>query len=71
MRIGSVSHSLLMLIACGTASLILAAGPARSAPCAQTDLVEFEKMTWEEVKCGQDDGAHLHRRCRATRPPER
>jgi creatinine amidohydrolase len=51
MRIGSVSHSLLMLIACGTASLILAAGPARAAPCAQTDLVEFEKMTWVEVKC--------------------
>ena len=51
MRIGSVSHSLLMLIACGTASLILAAGPARAAPCAETDLVEFEKMTWVEVKC--------------------
>jgi len=51
MRIGSISHSLLRLIACGTASLILAARPARSAPCAQTDLVEFEKMTWEEVKC--------------------
>jgi creatinine amidohydrolase len=50
MRIGSVSHSLLMLIACGTASLILAAG-TRAAPCAQTDLVEFEKMTWVEVKC--------------------
>src|ERR1041385_6667092 len=40
-----------MLIGCGTASLILAAGPARAAPCAQTDLVEFEKMTWVEVKC--------------------
>src|ERR1700756_1293353 len=51
LRIGSVSHSLLMLIACGTASLVLAAGPARAAPCAQTDLVEFEKMTWVEVKC--------------------
>src|SRR6266566_4086004 len=50
MRIGSVSHSLLMLIAGGTASLILAAGPARAAPRAQADLVEFEKMTWVEVK---------------------
>ena len=35
-----------MLIAGGTASLILAAGSAR----AQADLVEFEKMTWVEVK---------------------
>jgi hypothetical protein len=50
MRIGSVSHSLLMLIAGGTASLILAAGSARAEPRAQTDLVEFEKMTWVEVK---------------------
>jgi creatinine amidohydrolase len=50
MRIGSVSHSLLMLIAGGTASLILAAGSARTAPRAQADLVEFEKMTWVEVK---------------------
>src|SRR2546422_9724648 len=50
MRTGSVSHSLLMLIAGGTASLILAAGSARAAPRAQTDLVEFEKMTWVEVK---------------------
>ena len=50
MRIGSVSHSLLMLILGGMASLILAVGPARAAPCAQTDLVEFEKMTWVEVK---------------------
>jgi creatinine amidohydrolase len=52
MRIGSVSLSLLMLIAGGTASLILilAAGSARAAPRAQTDLVEFEKMTWVEVK---------------------
>ena len=49
-RIGSVSNSLLMLIAGGTASLMLAAGPARAAPCAQTDLVEFEKMTWVEVR---------------------
>jgi len=38
-----------MLIAGGTASLILAAGSARAAPRAQTDLVEFEKMTWVEV----------------------
>src|SRR6266550_5386803 len=51
MRIGSVSHSLLKLIAGGTASLILAAGSARAAPRAQADLVEFEKMTWVEVKC--------------------
>ena len=50
MRIGSVSKSLLMLIAGGTASLMLAARPACAAPCAQTDLVEFEKMTWVEVK---------------------
>src|SRR5256885_4990860 len=50
MRMGSVSHSLLMLIAGGTASLIPAAGSARAAPRAQTDLVEFEKMTWVEVK---------------------
>ena len=50
MRIGSVSHSLLMLIAGGTASLILAAGSACAAPRAQADLVEFEKMTWVEVK---------------------
>src|SRR6476661_4246536 len=52
MRIGSGSHSLLMLIAGGTASLILAAGSAR----AQADLVEFEKMTWVEVKSAQAAG---------------
>src|SRR5246127_2039299 len=51
MRLGSVSRSLLMLIAGGMACLILAAGPVYAAPCAQTDLVEFEKMTWVEVKC--------------------
>ncbi|MGI9102568.1 MAG: creatininase family protein [Terriglobales bacterium] len=51
MGIGSVSYSLLRLIVGGTASLILAAGPARAVPCAQTNLVEFEKMTWVEVKC--------------------
>ena len=50
MRIGSVSHSSLMLIAGGTVSLILVAGSARAAPRAQADLVEFEKMTWVEVK---------------------
>ena len=50
MLIGSVSHSLLMLIAGGTASLVLAAGSACAAPRAQADLVEFEKMTWVEVK---------------------
>src|SRR5438876_12254668 len=46
MCMGSVSHFLLMLIAGGTASLILAAGSACAAPHAQTDPVEFEKMTW-------------------------
>jgi len=51
MRIGSTSHSLRMSIAGGTAFLILAARPVCAAPCAQTDLVEFEKMTWVEVKC--------------------
>lgn len=51
MRVGSVSKSLLMLIAGGTASLVLVARPACAAACAQTDLVEFEKMTWVEVKC--------------------
>src|SRR5437016_7230165 len=51
MRMGSVSNSLLMWIAGGTASLMLTAAPACAAPCAQTDLVEFEKMTWVEVKC--------------------
>ena len=50
MVINSVSHSLLMLIAGGTGSLILAAGSACAAPPAQADLVEFEKMTWVEVK---------------------
>lgn len=56
MRVASVSL-LLMSIACGAASLILTAGPARAAesaqatPCPQTDQVEFEKMTWVEVKC--------------------
>src|SRR5437868_13344290 len=50
MVIDSVSHSLLMLIAGGTASLVLAAGSACAAPRAQADLVEFEKMTWVEVK---------------------
>src|SRR5438034_10853354 len=50
MLIGSASHSLLMLIAGGTASLILAAGSACATAPAQADLVEFEKMTWVEVK---------------------
>jgi len=43
-------------------------------PCAQTNLVEFEKMTWVEVKCeiaGQDDGAHLHRRVEERGPRTR
>ena len=51
MRMGSASYSLLLLIAGGAASLILVARPAYAAPCAQTNLVEFEKMTWMEVKC--------------------
>src|SRR5262249_11633271 len=51
MRIGSASSSLLMSIAGGTASLMMNAAPACAAPCAQTELVEFEKMTWVEVKC--------------------
>src|SRR5690349_7769207 len=57
MRVLSVSLVLLMSIACGAASLILTAGSARAAdvaqaaPCPQTDQVEFEKMTWVEVKC--------------------
>src|SRR6266478_6469434 len=55
-RIGSVSHSLLMLIAGGAATLILAAGSARAAPRAQADLVEFEKMTWVEVKAALSAG---------------
>src|SRR5260370_22384479 len=50
MRMGSVSEPLVMLIAGGTAALIVAAGSARTAPRAQADLVEFEKMTWVEVK---------------------
>src|SRR5689334_12681500 len=56
MRIRSVSHSLLMLIAGGTVSLILVAGSARAAPRAQADLVEFEKMTWVEVKAALTAG---------------
>src|SRR4051794_41341312 len=49
MLIASVSHSLLMF-AGGTASIIIAAGSASATPPAQADLVEFEKMTWVEVK---------------------
>ena len=57
MRVSSVLKSLLISIACGAASLILTAGSAHAAqaaqatPCPQTDQVEFEKMTWVEVKC--------------------
>ena len=56
MRVGSVSHFLLMSIAYGAASLILpasaqAAESAQAMPCPKTDQVEFEKMTWVEVKC--------------------
>src|SRR4029078_11100470 len=47
----------LMLIAGGVGPLILAAGSAhppesaQATPCPVTDQVEFEKMTWVEVKC--------------------
>jgi creatinine amidohydrolase len=57
MRVSSVSRLLLMSIAFGAASPTLAAGsahaaePAQATPCPQTDQVEFEKMTWVEVKC--------------------
>jgi hypothetical protein len=55
MRIGSVSNSLLMLIAGGTApndaGCATRARPACAAACTQTQLVEFEKMTWVEVEC--------------------
>jgi creatinine amidohydrolase len=51
MRIGPTLHSLLKSIAGGAALLILAARAVCAAPCAPTDLVEFEKMTWVEVKC--------------------
>jgi creatinine amidohydrolase len=51
MRIGPVSNPLLKLLAGAVVYLILAARPAYAAACAQTDLVEFEKMTWVEVKC--------------------
>ncbi len=51
MGLGSASKSLVMLVAGCTGALLLAARPACAAPCAQTDLVEFEKMTWVEVKC--------------------
>ena len=51
MRSGPTSHCLLMLLAGGTASLLLATRPVCAAACAQSDLVEFEKMTWVEVKC--------------------
>ena len=50
MVIDSVSRSLLMLIAGGTASVVFAAGSACAGPPAQAALVEFEKMTWVEVK---------------------
>jgi creatinine amidohydrolase len=56
MRFGSLSRFLLMPIAFAAVSLIPAgavqaaeSGPAAS--CPKTDQVEFEKMTWVEVKC--------------------
>jgi creatinine amidohydrolase len=57
MRVGSVSQFLLLSVACGAASLVLTPGSAHAAesaqvkPCPTTDQVEFEKMTWVEVKC--------------------
>ncbi|HEX5181861.1 MAG TPA: creatininase family protein [Allosphingosinicella sp.] len=55
MRIGSVSKLLLMSIAGGAASLAAgsahAAESAQVANCPRTDRVEFEKMTWVEVRC--------------------
>src|SRR2546423_5123928 len=57
MRVGSLSQFLLMSIAFGAASPVLAARSAHASesaaaiPCPQTDQVEFEKMTWVEVKC--------------------
>lgn len=50
MRIGSLLHSSLMVLACGMTSLIPAAEPVQAAPSVQSDRVEFEKMTWVEVK---------------------
>jgi creatinine amidohydrolase len=55
MRVRSVSRCLLLSAACGAASFT--AGPAHAAqsaqamPCPKTDRIEFEKMTWVEVKC--------------------
>ncbi|HZP86984.1 MAG TPA: creatininase family protein [Burkholderiales bacterium] len=54
MRVGSVLHC--MLIAGGAAFLMLAAASERAAPHAQSDLVEFEKMTWVEVKSAIEAG---------------
>ena|SRR5438309_1372631 len=62
MRVGPVSQFRLMSIVCG-AALTLTAGPAHAAqsaqitPCPHTDQVEFEKMTWVEVKCAIALGA--------------
>ncbi|MFL6759052.1 creatininase family protein [Sphingomonas sp.] len=57
MRIASAPRFLLTSIACGTAALILPAGSAHAAQsaraerCPKNDQVEFEKMTWVELKC--------------------
>src|SRR5260221_3343544 len=57
----------------GPASLILAAESASSAPRAQSDLVEFEKMTWVEVKSALAAGKTtvlIYTGCvEGTRPP--
>jgi creatinine amidohydrolase/Fe(II)-dependent formamide hydrolase-like protein len=57
MRVGSVSRFLLMSVAYCAAALLMparsahASGVAQAMPCPKTDQVEFEKMTWVEVKC--------------------
>jgi creatinine amidohydrolase len=57
MRAGPVSKFLLISILVGACSPALAAKPVHAAepgqvsPCPRTDLVEFDKMTWVEVKC--------------------
>jgi creatinine amidohydrolase/Fe(II)-dependent formamide hydrolase-like protein len=57
MQVGSVSRFLLMSVAYCAAALLVparsahASGAAQAMPCSKTDQVEFEKMTWVEVKC--------------------
>jgi creatinine amidohydrolase len=60
MRGGSISKLLLMSIAGGAAALTAesahAAQAAQATKCPQTDRVEFETMTWVEVKCAIASG---------------